>query len=75
MTNNTLLSFHIAADWDGKRLIDNGPIGLQAIQFNGFRWDAHGPLGSLILIDGGTLVIRREGRCITIERPPTRKKK
>lgn len=75
MKNNTLMVLTCPSDWDGQQLSEGGFIGLRRIAFNCTYWEAPTQLSSFVIPDGGQLVIRREGRFIYIERPPTRKRK
>lgn len=68
MKNKVVLIIPVMSDWDGAQMLDGGSISLRTIEFNRSRWEAPVQLSSIVIPDGGQLVLRREGRLIYIER-------
>jgi len=67
--STVIMKLTVPSDWDGQQLKPAGTIGLRQICLNRTNWMAHDQLSSIIIPDGGQIIIRRDGHTIYIERP------
>ncbi len=67
---SVILCLSCHTDIRGNPLTEDGLIGLTRISFNRkVSWQALEPLASILIRDGESLVLRRRGHDIIIERP------